>query len=181
MIRIDREPKPSVLQKNDEKWLNKLLNAQTKEERKRAENKYRHPEIKETLVKMFNGKCAYCESKITHIDYGHIEHYRPKSKFREFTSEWANLLLACGVCNGAKYKGVKFPEADASGPIVNPCEDNPNVHLKFVWDSKNFVASVYGISPRGELTELTLGLNRDELREYRSEQIKNLLLSQRRQ
>ena len=27
-----------------------------------------------------HGKCAYCESKIKHIDYGDIEHILPKNK-----------------------------------------------------------------------------------------------------
>jgi len=58
---------------------------------------------------MFHGKCAYCESKITAIYNGDIEHFRPKGKIQTanpsrpgyfwLASEWKNLLLACPFCN----------------------------------------------------------------------------------
>src|SRR5262245_28463174 len=103
MIRIRRLSAPRILQKKAQEWRRKLLAAKSKSERERALEKYRHVEVKRTLVSMFHGKCAYCESKITHVDYGHIEHYRPKSGKNgrpDLTFAWTNLLLACGVCNG---------------------------------------------------------------------------------
>jgi len=58
------------------------------------------------------------ESEITHIDYGHIEHFKPKGTpaYYEFAVEWNNLLLACGRCNGAENKGAKSPLANKGGP-----------------------------------------------------------------
>ena len=126
---------------------------------------------------MFGGKCAYCESRITHVDYGHIEHFRPKAGPRgrpNLTFEWSNLFLACGVCNGPGFKGDRFPEADDGGPLVNPCDDEPTDHFRFVFDPKTRIASVDGISPRGKVTENILGLNRPELRAYRSTQIRKI-------
>lgn len=70
---------------------------------------YSDKNVRRKLVKMFHGKCAYCESKITAIYNGDIEHFRPKGKVKEATpskpgyfwlaSEWDNLLFACPFCN----------------------------------------------------------------------------------
>jgi uncharacterized protein (TIGR02646 family) len=181
MIRVERAPKPAVIEQNQVAWTQALCNAVTKRDKRRAENKYRHPAIKRALVSMFHGKCAYCESKILHVDYGHIEHFRPKSKpeFRSLAFEWSNLLLSCGVCNGAIYKGVRFPEADEGGPLINPCEDFPEAHFEFVFDLRARLASVVGTTARGKTTEALLGLNRQDLRAYRSKLVMQLCVLSR--
>lgn len=70
---------------------------------------YSDTKIRQVLLKMFHGKCAYCESKITTIYNGDIEHFRPKGKIQEanpkkpgyywLASDWENLLFACPFCN----------------------------------------------------------------------------------
>ncbi|MCU0341434.1 MAG: TIGR02646 family protein [Spirosomaceae bacterium] len=177
MIKVERLNKPQVLVQNAASWTRKLENAKTKLEIDKAESKYRHEEIKNTLKAMFHGKCAYCESQILHIDYGHIEHFRPKRnpKFRHLTFEWTNLLLACGVCNSRENKGTKFPEEAENGPLINPSDDNPAQHFDFIFDDITKIASIYGSTLRGELTERVLGLNRPELLRYRSKQVKILV------
>jgi uncharacterized protein (TIGR02646 family) len=179
MISIKREvvAPPKVLMRRGARWLASLLAAGTIKDRNRAANKYRHKQIKEALVSLFHGKCAYCESHITHVDYGHIEHYRPKAGPQgrpDLCFEWTNLLLACGICNGGEHKGDRFPDAADGGPIVNPCEDDPTVHLEFRYDANLGLASVYGRTDRGKTTESLLGLNRLQLRQFRSLQIKKL-------
>jgi hypothetical protein len=52
-----------------------------KKQIREAQSKYRNSQIKKRLVEMFHGKCAYCESKITGVGYGAIEHSRPKSQY----------------------------------------------------------------------------------------------------
>lgn len=176
MIKVIRAQKPTVLRKKQVVWTNALLGATTEDQRKRAEKKYRHREIKNALVSMFHGKCAYCESKVLHIDYGHIEHFRPKSHtiFRELTFEWTNLLLSCPSCNGAEYKGNHFPNEAEGGPLINPCDDNPDDHFEFVFDSTTHLTTLVGKTPRGRATEKILGLNRPDLRAYRSKLIMTL-------
>jgi uncharacterized protein (TIGR02646 family) len=174
MIKVHRVDKPDILKKKATEWTQNLLYAPDRRQRRKTENKYRHKEIKGSLTSMFHEKCAYCESKISHIDYGHIEHYRPKSRFPQLTFEWSNLLLACGVCNGARYKGDNFPDVSQNGPLVNPCDDEPPQHFHFHYDARCRIASVYGVTPRGKTTETLLGLNRRELRAYRSRQIAKL-------
>lgn len=177
MIKVQRGECPEVLQRNAAHWRAALLAASSPAGRKRCEGRYRHPQIKKTLVRVFHGKCAYCESRITHADFGHIEHFHPKAGSRgdrRLTFEWKNLLLACGVCNGAGFKGTQFPAPEEGGPLVNPCDEEPSEHFAFEYESQLGLASVWGITQRGETTERILGLNRTDLRQYRSLQIKKL-------
>jgi 5-methylcytosine-specific restriction endonuclease McrA len=60
---------------------------------------YREPELKAHLVAEAHGKCIYCESKITHVYFGDIEHLKPKSKFPIERLNPENLALACAMCN----------------------------------------------------------------------------------
>jgi uncharacterized protein (TIGR02646 family) len=176
MIKIARSGEPAILRKKKPEWTQKLRVAVTRKEREKALHKYRHREVRRTLEEMFHGKCAYCESKILHVSYGHIEHFRPKSdpRFVDLVFEWSNLLLACGRCNGAENKGDRFPDAREGGPPVNPCDDDPEESFQFEYDASTRVASVYGKTPRGLLTVELLGLNRYHLRMRRSSFVKKL-------
>ena len=172
MIKIERAKQPYILERKGKEWTEKLLSTSSEKEKRKTDTKYKHLQVKETLVAMFHGKCAYCESKITHIDYGHIEHYRPKSLFPSLTFDWSNLLLACGICNGAK--GDRFPEISDGGPIINPCDDDVDNHFEFFYDDIARLTSVIGRTTRGQITEQLLGLNRHDLRKYRSNQVRKI-------
>jgi uncharacterized protein (TIGR02646 family) len=177
MIQMRRTAAPAILARKAASWLQALQRVTSPVDRQRAMNKYRHTKIREALVRLFHGKCAYCESHITHVDYGHIEHYRPKSGPQGHPNlcfAWENLLLACGICNGGEFKADHFPEQADGGPIIHPCEDDPSLHFNFQFDISLGLASVYGTTTRGRTTEGLLGLNRPDLRHYRSQQIKKL-------
>ncbi len=71
---------------------------------------YAAKSVKSHLIRAQHGKCCFCESKITHVDYGDVEHFRPKSAFRQKSSdslekpgyywlayEWDNLFLSCAL------------------------------------------------------------------------------------
>lgn len=71
---------------------------------------YREPDVKEALIELFKGKCAYCESKFLHVYSGDVEHFRPKGEIEEaipnkipgyywLAADWSNLLLSCRNCN----------------------------------------------------------------------------------
>lgn len=174
MIRVDRGRAPKVLSRNRKAWLEALTRAKTPKERERAQGRYRHEDLKDALVTAFHGKCAYCESFIRHVDYGHIEHFRPKSKYPVKTFDWSNFVLACGVCNGGEHKGDAFPLKAQGGPLINPCAEEPASHFSFEYDPVARLASVHGTTRRGETTEKLLGLNRPDLRAYRSQHLKRL-------
>jgi uncharacterized protein (TIGR02646 family) len=70
---------------------------------------YADPEVKAALIKLFNQKCAYCESVFLHVYPGDVEHFRPKGEITEapnpqpgyywLAADWDNLLLSCRNCN----------------------------------------------------------------------------------
>lgn len=69
---------------------------------------YAHNQVRAALEKLFNGKCAYCESKITATDDWNVEHFRPKGRVAErsdhpgyywLTYDWKNLYSSCTHCN----------------------------------------------------------------------------------
>ena len=160
MISVARTPEPFALRKNKKSWLRALNAAATPAEVRAAEGKYRNPSVKSALIAMFHGKCAYCESSILHIDYGDIEHFRPKglAAYRKLIFNWDNLLLSCGVCNGSGYKGDRFPGKAKGGPIINPCQEDPSDHLEFIYDAVARVATVVCKTKRGRVTKDLLGL-----------------------
>jgi uncharacterized protein (TIGR02646 family) len=186
LIRVKRNPQPTVLTKNAARWLanfkSLLTNSTaTLQQIRNTQNKYRHRQIKDALVAMFHGKCAYCESKITVVTYGAIEHFFPKSQYPDLTFEWTNLLLSCDRCNDAGHKGTQFPLDDNGNPLlIDPTDGvtDPNKHLEFSWDAETGLASVYGRDRRGKTVESVFDLNgvrgRRELIDHRSKYIKRL-------
>jgi hypothetical protein len=134
---------------------------------------YKHKTNKEALKTTCYDKCMYCESKIGHIDYAHIEHIKPKAveKFPELEFIWDNLGYACPKCNGAKSD-----KYDDQCPFINPYDEDPSERL-FASGSWVFVRNG---CERAEITIRELELNRPELLEKRMErlnQIDNLLKS----
>lgn len=199
MISVPRTPRPSAITRNSANWLRKVREArdnlnstladpsktesdikQAQGKLKQALEKYRHNDIKDALIKMFSGKCAYCESKINHITYGAIEHFRPKGDpaFEHLAFEWTNLLLSCDICNDAGHKGTNFPVDFAGNPLlIDPTDGitDPNTHLDFSWDEVAGLASVYGRDIRGQEVERIFELNRKELLKIRSQRVKSLI------
>ena len=43
---------------------------------------YSHETVKQALLEAQHGKCAFCESKVAHISFGDVEHFRPKAGWR---------------------------------------------------------------------------------------------------
>ena len=173
MIRVHRGAEPSILTAKGQKWLDAWRDAVTPGAKAKALTKYAHPQVVDALRDLFHGKCAYCESKIEAVTWGHVDHYRPKSRFPEKAFDWDNLLWACPRCNSG-CKGDQFPEAPDGGPIVNPCEDEPGDHLRFEWDPVARLANVWGETERGRTTEDVLQLNRPDLQRERSSYVLHL-------
>jgi uncharacterized protein (TIGR02646 family) len=160
MIKRTRAKRPPVLVKKAALWKKNLLSAASPKQKSLAVEKYRHAEIRETLREMFDGKCAYCESHISHTSYPHIEHFRPKSGpvgRPSLTFTWSNLLLACGICNGPEFKGDRFPGPASGGPLINPLADDPDQHFDFVFDPITKLATVVAKTRRGATTVQFIG------------------------
>lgn len=127
-------------------------------------NNYKHPTNKSALANASYDKCMYCESKISHIDFAHVEHIKPKAadKFPDLEFEWSNLGYACPKCNN--NKSDKYYEET---PYLDPYSEDPNEYL-FAYGALIFQRNG---NERGEITIRDIGLNRPELIEKRMERI----------
>ncbi|MDZ4729402.1 MAG: HNH endonuclease signature motif containing protein [Planctomycetota bacterium] len=123
---------------------------------------YRDPQVKLLLRAETSDKCAYCESKIPHVDFGDVEHIISKAARPDLRYEYANLTYACGVCN--TKKGNYHNDGT---PLLNPYEDDPDEHLIAVGP----MVMRDPRSDRGLLTQKRLELNRGSLIERRSERL----------
>lgn len=167
MRSLKKGPKPTILVEKEEEWTQELMKYVEKGEKipDTTGGRYRHATIKEALLVETFSKCAYCESKITHIDHGDIEHIEPKSEVRNKTFEWDNLTIGCSKCNQNKKA-----YHDPSLPLLNPYVDKPEECIVF-WGSLPF--AVKG-NENAEMTIRILKLDRPELIERRSEYIKTI-------
>lgn len=167
MIKINKQPCPQKLTDNATSWTASLLDCITagNEIPDSLLKHYRDPIIKEALKEDSFGKCIYCESKVTHVYPGDVEHLKPKSKFKELTFDWDNLGFVCSKCNNNKSD---YYEVDAE--IINPYIDDPDNFLTAIGER------IYGRpgSTRGQITEIQLQLNREDLIERRRERLKTL-------
>jgi uncharacterized protein (TIGR02646 family) len=150
---------------------------------------YAHRTVKSALIDAQHRKCCFCESKITHVAYGDVEHFRPKAGYRQDPGEelhrpgyywlaysWTNLFLSCEICN-RRFKHNLFPLAnpddratshrddiaDEEPMFVHPGRGDPEVHISF----REAVAFAREGSARGGTTIAALQLNRDDLYEVR--------------
>ncbi len=132
-----------------------------------AARNYKHPDNKGALKDASFGKCMYCESKVSHIDFAHIEHIKPRApnKFPELEFVWDNLGYCCGICNNNKSDNY-----DANTPYLDPYVDDPTLHLVFL----GWHLFARNGSERGELTLRDIGLNRIDLIEQRKDRIDKL-------
>lgn len=164
MIKLNKLDKPMALSNNAEAWRDEYLDAlhngtPTNTQRFR----YRHPEIKASLRAETCDKCAYCESKISHIHPGETDHILPASKRPELYVEWENLTYVCTECN--RQKSDYYSETE---PLVNPYLDDPSAHLTF------FGPIVLPRDSKGYRTEKQIGLSRTRLLERKQERIEQL-------
>ena len=158
MIRINRTtPAPSILSTST------------------AKTRYRDPAVVQALLKMQHRKCCYCEVHIPDSGPGkQVEHFRPKSQFKELTYDWNNLLLACADCNSAKLD--RFPLSSGGAPLLlNPSDPtlDPEDHIEFL-------VSVEQTTTLGNRTssELLLGIARSRAHSPRGEEsIRTIRLS----
>lgn len=150
-----------------------------------------------TLMDLFHGKCAYCESPMGQDDYVNVDHFRPKAIYWWLAYDWTNLYPVCPLC--AKYKGVSFPVLrdraqpgqagadllDERALLLDPCLDQPSEWLHF--DDSGKVHSTqaagdekiayYEEYDRGGVTIELLGLNRPDLVRARYREIRQAELN----
>ena len=151
-------------------------------------NIYGHEDVKKTLIELQKKCCCFCESRITHISSGDVEHFRPKNGYTQndddqfhkpgyfwLAYDWCNLFYACESCN-RRYKRNLFPLKDIAKrcnprksfdtsneePLfIDPSADDPAKHLGFIGPNIIFKTM------EGDTTIRELRLDRDDLVEMR--------------
>ena len=130
-----------------------------------AAGNYKHQENKDALRSASYDKCMYCESKISHVYHGDVEHIKPKSRYLHLEFVWENLGFVCAKCNGAKSD-----KYDEDFPFINPYDENPSDYL-LAYGSWLFHRPG---AERGEISIREIDLNRTGLMERRTERMKRL-------
>jgi uncharacterized protein (TIGR02646 family) len=153
---------------------------------------YGAADVKQALRTAQHDKCCFCEAKLSHSQFGDVEHFRPKASARQHPDhpptngyywlafEWQNLYLSCEVCN-RRHKHELFPlahpeqrvlshhrsaELHAEQPMfVDPGHEDPASFIEF---RREYAAAVAG-NARGFATCDALQLNRPSLVENRRE------------
>ena len=168
MIKLKKTDEPGVLTKHGQEWTQTILMkiANKTMPTPTEKTRYRHTEIKASLVAETHGKCAYCESKLQHIHHGDVEHIFPKSLAPEKTFEWDNLTFSCEICN--QKKSDKDPLLEH---IIDPYLIDPKLHLMFLGSLVFPLGTSLGIC-----TEAILDLNRGPLCEARKEHLERVML-----
>lgn len=171
MIKLSKLNEPQILIDNKQAWTSEYLQllGSSSDIPYSVKYRYRNPEIKEQIVKETHNKCAYCESKLSHVCPGDVEHILPKAKDArpDLYVEWTNLTLSCEECNRTRKKDYYNPD----DPLLNPYVDNPEEHLL----AEGPLIIHRPNDRKGEITEKVLEINRTELLERRIDRIKNLV------
>lgn len=115
--------------------------------------------IREQLLSMQNGCCAYCERKVN--GNGDIEHFLKKGIDLRRTFVWSNLFYSCktsNTCGTHKDKSVNYPKDESL--LINPSEENPEAFIHF--------------SPNGELDVVQVAAPEDQKRAQTTISVFNL-------
>jgi uncharacterized protein (TIGR02646 family) len=167
MIKLHKLPEPDLLKNNKAEWTTRCNDHINKGQPipDSLKYKYRDPQIKQRILEEVHEKCAYCESKVTHVYPGDIEHIAPRSKKPELAFEWSNLTFSCSECNRKKSDYY-----DPGMPLINPYDDEPADHFFFAGPMIFHQLR----SERGLLTRKLLELNRPALIERRAERLETI-------
>jgi len=104
----------------------------------------------------------YCESRVTDVYFGDVEHIHPKDQFPELEYEWGNLGFVCAKCNNSK-SNKWFDET----PFIDPYSEDPNDAITALGQ---WLFSRPG-SDRGRVTLHEIKLNRPDLLQNRLEKL----------
>ncbi len=89
------------------------------------DRRYKHKDIKDALMTLYHGKCAYCE---TYDPSPHVEHYRPKrGGYYWLAYSWDNLIISCSQCN--TKKGNQFPIMGQKASFHNTPEEMAQINM----------------------------------------------------
>lgn len=118
MVRLPREhhPAPSELTEKQTEWTARWRGIHESGTYGDWATRAARQLLRDALVRLTHGKCAYCENSLDSIE---IDHYIAKSVDVEKAFEWLNLFPVCGACNSAKGN------SDHCGLLLKPDDEDP--------------------------------------------------------
>ena len=130
MRHIDRLPIPAILADKHKEWQDSYEAKLVADPQARPDSsKYAHKQIKDTLYAMSNGKCFYCETKLSGVNK-EVDHLIEVAIDHSKAFGWENLYLACTNCNDKLDNNVVHV-AD----VLDPCKDSDEEiqrHISFI-------------------------------------------------
>lgn len=162
-VKRPSKSKPVSLKKNAAKWTKDLLSKIEECKHNKTEvpeafyNHYNQSDVKEQLKIIYNSFCCYCEGRTGVVEFGNIEHRKPKKKFPKDTYNWNNLHLGCTRCN--TIKGQKY---DKINPILDAVKDNIPQNLTYEINHRGCWPKA--LTKRGETTIQHTELTDENLR-----------------
>jgi uncharacterized protein (TIGR02646 family) len=166
MVRTRRRPAaPAKLTQNKRAWTARSQQIQARRARGEWATKNAKKVLKDPLLALTWGKCAFCEGKLGAQVFAQIEHYISRKVAPHRAFEWKNLLPVCEVCN--RFKG----HTDHGGSLLKPDAEDPE---SFFWigpEGDIQPHPVLGPEKAFRATETIrlCNLNRGELREARQD------------
>lgn len=174
-------PTSGIIGRNTHKKRLEIIVANAYIDNDKYNSRYKYDDTKEYLKEIYQGKCAFCESKEGQL---HVEHYRPKHIYYWLAFSWDNLLFACTICNqnkSTKFEIISPIRAIYTASYLKNCNNfsayydrienpkllNPEITEPsnlFKFDVKGLIASD---DSRGVYTIETCGLDRDDLNDNR--------------
>jgi len=157
MVAITREKSPDFLNDKQKDWTLLYINGGT----------FSWHGIQDKLLGelklMTKNHCAFCDDLLFPEvgEIGNIEHFKPKSKFKDLAFDWENLYPICSRCNGTKNnrfdslllrpdeQGYKYSEWFRLDPCtfeLKPQKLNPN------WQRAAKTIELYGLSKEDKNT-----------------------------
>ena len=116
---------------------------------------YKGDDVVAALNELFQGKCAYCESKFVAVTPVDVEHFRPKGAVEQcpnhpgywwLAAKWENLLASCPDCN-RKRRQINFEP----GLSLEELEDKDK-QLSGKADSFPILGPTYVVNEGGDLS-----------------------------
>ena len=123
MIRLVRPEAPNQLAKNRVKWTARWTDSLRNGKKIEWATPSAKLTLREPLIALCYGKCAFCEGLLNVTSFVEIEHYHAKTIQPELVFDWHNLFPACGICNRRKA------DIDHQGRLLKPDREDPELLL----------------------------------------------------
>lgn len=107
-------------------------------------NPHSKTEIRLQLELMQGRRCAYCEGPLDALGQ-HVEHFRRKHHFPQFTFDWNNLYWSCDQSDSCGHYKDRGAGAYNVNELIDPCTDDPDRYFLFRADGT--ISIRVGLSP----------------------------------